>query len=230
MIQDAAAALHQFEMKTAKRQQPLRAIDPPDLPREPLEELRLDRIDRDSYELVAIGGASLSDQSASLRFDSCALRRVELDRSKLPNLRLIDVRIEKSSAANGEWPGASLRRVEIISARLTGLTIAEGDLSDVMLKDCKLDYLRIANSRLRNLRFEGCALSEAVFHESNLENVAIQGCDLRNADLTRAKLTDVNLSGSRIEGLKVDAAQLPALTIDPAQAMVIVQMLGAKIA
>ena len=45
-----------------------------------------------------------------------------------------------------------------------------------------------------------------------------------------AVLIDVNLTGSRIEGLKIDAAQLPALTIDPAQAMVIVQMLGAKIA
>ena len=229
MIQDAAPLLHQFEMKRASARSELK-IDSPDLPRSGLETLAIEQFERDAYELLALEGAKLVDSSFSgLRFDSCVLHRFELNRSRLPNLKLLDVRIEKSSAANGEWPKASLRRVEIIGSRLTGLTIAEGELADVSFNDCRIDYLRLANSKLRNVRFEGCVLTEADFMESNLESVAFIGCDLRKAGLTHAKLTNVDLRGSKIDGLEIKAAQFSELTIDPPQAVTIVQMLGAKI-
>jgi uncharacterized protein YjbI with pentapeptide repeats len=229
MIQDAAPPLHQVEMKRRKEKLEHR-IDPPDLPKDGLETLGTDRIDSTEYQLVVIEGAKLCDASMSgLRFDSCILRRLEFDRSKLPNFKLVDVRIEKSSFVNGQWASPSLRRVEITAARMTGLSIVEGEFSDVMFKDCKLDYLRLADARLNNVRFEGCALSDADFNKSRLENIGFSGCDLRNADLTHARLENVDLSGSKIEGLKIDPPQLKALTIDPAQAMAIVQMLGAKI-
>src|SRR5271169_6465426 len=99
-------------MKTAKRKKIL-AIDPPDLPATTsLESLNLGSFSADSYELAAIEGVALNDASASrLQFDTCVLTRIELDRTKLSNPRLIDVRVEKSSAANGVWAKPSLRRV-----------------------------------------------------------------------------------------------------------------------
>ena len=216
-------------MKRASAKSELK-IDPPDLPKTELEALAIEEFERDAYELLAIEGPKLIDSSfPSLRFDSCVLTRFELDRSKLPNLRLLDVRLEKSSASNGEWGKAGLRRVEIIGSRLTGLTVVESELSDVKFIDCKLDYLRLANSKLRNVRFEGCALTEADFVESSIENGAFIGCDLRKADFTHAKLTNIDLRGSKIDGLEIDASQFPSLTIDAPQAMTIVQMLGAKI-
>lgn len=200
------------------------------MPRTPLEALDISSFAADSYELAAIQGAVLSDASASrLQFDTCVLTRIELDRSKLPNLRMVDVRVEKSSAANGTWASPSLRRVEIIGSRLTGLTINEGELSDVVFRECKADFMQIASSRIRDVRFENCALAEAEFRECTLERVAFSGCDMKNVNLAQARLIEIDLRGSGIAGLMLDAAQLGSLTVDPSQAMVILQMLGAKV-
>lgn len=213
-----------------KKRSANRSIDPPDLPRTPLEALDISSFAADSYELAAIQGAVLSDASASrLQFDTCVLTRIELDRSKLPNLRMVDVRVEKSSAANGTWASPSLRRVEIIGSRLTGLTINEGELSDVVFRECKADFMQIASSRIRDVRFENCVLAEAEFRECTLERVAFSGCDMRNVNLAQARLIEIDLRGSGIAGLMLDAAQLGSLTVDPSQAMVILQMLGAKV-
>ena len=213
-----------------KKRSANRAIDPPDLPRTPLEAIDISSFAADSYELAAIQGAVLSDASASrLQFDTCVLTRIELDRSKLPNLRMVDVRVEKSSAANGTWASPSLRRVEIIGSRLTGLTINEGELSDVVFRECKADFMQIASSRIRDVRFENCVLAEAEFRECTLERVAFSGCDMRNVNLAQARLIEIDLRGSGIAGLMLDAAQLGSLTVDPSQAMVILQMLGAKV-
>lgn len=200
------------------------------MPRTPLEALDISSFAADSYELAAIQGAVLSDASASrLQFDTCVLTRIELDRSKLPNLRMVDVRVEKSSAANGTWASPSLRRVEIIGSRLTGLTINEGELSDVVFRECKADFMQIASSRIRDVRFENCVLAEAEFRECTLERVAFSGCDMKNVNLAQARLIEIDLRGSGIAGLMLDAAQLGSLTVDPSQAMVILQMLGAKV-
>jgi uncharacterized protein YjbI with pentapeptide repeats len=217
-------------MKNTKRKTN-RSIDPPDLPRTTsLEALNIDCFTCDSNELATIEGAALKDSSASgLQFDTCVLTRIELDRSTLSNLRMIDVRVEKSSAANGIWAKPSLRRIETIGSRLTGLTVTEGELSDVLFRECKADFLRLASSRIRDVHFENCVLAEAEFHESIVERVAFTGCDLRNANLGHSKLIEVDLRGSKIEGLLLGAAQLGSLTIDPSQAIVILQMLGAKV-
>jgi uncharacterized protein YjbI with pentapeptide repeats len=213
-----------------KKRSANRSIDPPDLPRTPLEALDLSSFAADSYELAAIQGAVLSDASARrLQFDTCVLTRLELDRSTLPNLRMVDVRVEKSSAANGTWASPSLRRVEMIGSRLTGLTITEGELSDVVFRECKADFMQIASSRIRDVRFENCVLAEAEFRECTIERVAFSGCDMRNVNLAQARLIEIDLRGSGIAGLLLDAAQLGSLTVDPSQATVILQMLGAKV-
>ena len=217
-------------MKTAKRSAS-RAIDPPDLPAPTsLESLNIGSFAADSYELATIEGVALNDASASrLQFDTCALARVELDRTTLSNFRMVDVRVERSSAANGVWAKPSLRRVAIVGCRLTGLTVTEGELSDVLFEECKADFLQLVSSRIRNVRFENCVLTEAEFQESTIERAVFIGCDLRNANLANAKLSEVDLRGSKIEGLLLDASQLGSLTVDPSQAMVIIQMLGAKV-
>ena len=208
-----------------------REIDPPDLPAATsLESLDIGSFAADSYELAAIEGAQLNDASASrLQFDTCVLTRIELDRTTLLNLRMIDVRVERSSAANGIWAKPSLRRIAIVGCRLTGLTVTEGDLSDVLFQECKADFLQLASSRIKNVRFENCVLAEAEFHESAIERAVFIGCDLRNANLASAKMSEVDLRGSKIEGLMLDPAKLGSLTVDPSQAMVIIQMLGAKV-
>jgi hypothetical protein len=48
-------------------------------------------------------------------------------------------------------------------------------------------------------------------------------------DFGTAKLTSVDLRGSQLDGIKLDAAQLHGLTIDPLQALAVVQIFGVKI-
>jgi uncharacterized protein YjbI with pentapeptide repeats len=219
-----------MKMKTAKRKAD-HSIDLPDLPpTTSLEVLNIGFFATDSYELATIEGTVLKDSSASrIQFDTCLLARIELDHSTLSDFRMIDVRFEKSSATNGVWTRPSLRRVEITGSRLLGLTVTEGELSDVLFRECKADFLQITSSRIKDVHFENCVLAEAEFRESTIERVAFNWCDLRNANFAHAKLNSVDLRGSKIEGMTLEASQLGSLTVDPWQATVILQSFGAKV-
>ncbi|MGH7779566.1 MAG: pentapeptide repeat-containing protein [Candidatus Binataceae bacterium] len=182
------------------------------------------------FERKIIDGAELSATVATgVVFDTCVIRRVALDSSKLVHLRLVDVRVEKSNLANSDWTRARLARVEVSGSRLTGLILSEADTRDVVVKSCKADFLRCLGAKLKGIKFEDCILSDADFQDADLDGVSFPGCDLSRADFTGAKLREVDLSGAKIDGLRIEPAQLRGVTIDASQAMFIIALLGIKV-
>jgi uncharacterized protein YjbI with pentapeptide repeats len=169
---------------------------------------------------VRIAAEELESDAGAGRIEESELADVDFGASKLRSLDLVDVRAERLAAANGDWGGATLRRVELRACRLTGLDLAEARLEDVVLSDCKLDYANLRNSVIENVSFEDCVLRAADFQGARLRAVRFSGCQLIETDFSRAAFEAVDLRGSELalagsvlglRGAIVDSPQLVEL-------------------
>jgi uncharacterized protein YjbI with pentapeptide repeats len=203
------------------------ATQAPDLVLDRLEQVELTRLDGEfELEAVQLGPADLSELDApSGRIEQARLEDLDLDGAKLRGLRLVDVSGARVSAANGNWGGASLRRVALKQARLTGLDLAEARLDEVRFVGCKLDYANFRHTTIEHVSFEDCVLSGADFQGARLYSARFAGCDLSGADFSRAELAHVDLRGSQLE-LAGSVLGLGGATIDPLQLMELSRLLA----
>lgn len=136
-----------------------------------------------------------------MAFARCRLDRVDLSGARLERLRLVDCAIAAGNLANVAGRGAELTRVELSGSRLTGLSLTEAVLSDVTVRDCRVDLASFAGSGLRRVTFEECLMTGADFAEARLESVRFHGCGLGEADFRGARLTRCELRRCELGGL-----------------------------
>jgi uncharacterized protein YjbI with pentapeptide repeats len=122
--------------------------------------------------------------------------------ARVPGLRLADRELVGCDLANVVARGGALRRVVLRTARLTGLVWSEGDVQDVVFRDCRIDLASFAGTRLLRVVFEGCLLRETDFQAASLQSVRFQDCDLSDVDLAGARLSRCELRGCVLEGLR----------------------------
>ena len=161
-----------------------------------------------------------------VRFDTALFRNANLSRSRMRDVALTDVRIAGCDLSNADWTGASFRRVEVVSSRLTGFVGAEGSFEDTLFRDCRADYAVFQLSKGVRCHFEKCSLVEATFEAATLNHVVFRDCDLTNARLIEAQLDSVDLCGSRIDGLGILVKDLKGVCIDLLQAPAIAALTG----
>ncbi len=194
-----------------RREPAVGATEPPDLAAE---------------EPVALDPGELA---AERELEGVALAGGSLDGEQLRGLRLVDVRGERLSAGNGDWRGASLLRVELHEARLTGLDLGEARLREVRLVGCKLDYANFRHSTLEYVSFEDCVLTQADFQGARLDSVRFDGCQLGEADFTKAELARVDFRDSDLAGLAGSLLSLRGATIDSLQLIDLAPQLAAEL-
>lgn len=192
--------------------------EPPDISLDDLRELDAGALEPP----VEVEGARLESAElggvtwGSARFENVHLVGVGFDGSKLRGASLVDLLGERVGAANGDWGGATLRRVAFRESRLTGIDFGEARLTDVSFEDCKLDYANFRHSEIDQVTFEGCALAEADFQGARIRRTRFSGCTLDRADFTKAELEEVDARGSTI-ALAGSVLNLRGLTIDSVQ-------------
>lgn len=181
-------------------------------------------------ERAIVEEAQWREASATgVAFDTCDFRRCAFDNSMLRRLRIVDARLDKCNASNATWNTAHLLRTEFLRCRLTGMSLSGADGRDLLIKDCKAEFLRLDGAKLNGVRFEDCILSEADFHQATLERVTFKNCDLKNVDFSQARIVSIDLRGSIINAIKLEPGQYRGLTIDPAQSLELVSLLGVQI-
>ncbi len=162
---------------------------PPDLPTQ-LESEHPETLAHDStHAELEWADLALSDQQAkgvTLRALRCA--KVDLSGSRLDHLALADGALVGCNLANVQARKADFARVTVETSRLTGLALPEATLSDVTLRDCRIDLASFGFSRLARVTFEDCLLTQADFLEAQLEDVRFHRCDLTGADFRGAHL------------------------------------------
>ena len=93
------------------------------------------------------------------------------------------------------------KKCDLVSAKLSGLDLAEADLSRARLIKAKLGESNLFNANLSRAKLGKADLSEAnLFNadltRANLSKANLTGASLFNADLTLANLERANLTGA----------------------------------
>jgi uncharacterized protein YjbI with pentapeptide repeats len=186
---------------------PIGRDNPPDLAPAHLSAIELDPDPGDGFELedVEIVGADIGGaESRSGRIEHATIEGLRAADAMLRDLWAVDVAAAALDASNGDWRGATLRRVELRGSRLTGTTLIEAELTDVLLHDCKLDYANLRGATLDRVTFSDCILLDTDFAGATLSSVRFEGCKLQGTDFTRATMTEVDLRDSDLAELGGD--------------------------
>jgi uncharacterized protein YjbI with pentapeptide repeats len=187
--------------------------------------------DGETYSRLEYQGLDLADHTISrLHFEEVIFTQLSATGSRLPFLRVEDVRFAGGNLANAEWQNASCARAEFVGCRMTGLITLEALFHDTIFKDCKIDLAQFYQAKMRGVRFEGCPLTGADFRQADLTGVVFSHCDLTNVDFTGATLVGADLRGCQIDGVRAGPPELHGTTIDEAQALALVRAMGITIA
>lgn len=166
-------------------------------------------------------------QSAEhILFDQMLLKQISAHASELPLAQIIDTRWVECDLANANWFQAHFARVELLNCRLTGFHTIEARLQDVLFKDCQAALAQFRFSTCKNVRFEHCDLSDADFQGADLSGAVFVDCDLSRAEMTGVKLVGADLRGCKLDGLHAGWQEFQGVTIDPSQALALVQAFG----
>jgi uncharacterized protein YjbI with pentapeptide repeats len=169
-------------------------------------------------DVLLDGVAPGAIRAAGGRIARGALVGVELAGSRLRSLSLSDVVVREGDFANVDLTGARLRRVVFERVRMTGITLAETEAEDVVLRGCRLDLAGFRAAQIGRVLVEDCVLDEADFYGAVLRQVRFTGCRMRRIELEQAQLSSVDLRGSEVEdprgelrGMIIDSVQLAGL-------------------
>jgi uncharacterized protein YjbI with pentapeptide repeats len=170
-------------------------------------------------EDALVDGVALGAMRASGgRVARCAFAGVDLAGSRLRSLTLIDVVVREGDFANADLTGARLKRVAFERVRMTGVTLAETQIEDVVLRGCRLDLASFRAAEIARVVFEDCVLDEADFYAAGLRQVRFAGCQLRRVELEQVRLSSVDLRTSELDdprgelrGAIIDSVQLAGL-------------------
>lgn len=187
-------------------------------------------IAEESYERMLFKDMTLVGTDAEdASFSECFFDHVQLSDAQLIASRFVDSRIDHVNASNANLEKCVLRRVEVISSKLTGVSMSEGTLEHVRFENTKADFLLLGFGKCSHVTFDTCNLTDADFQGCHLSNVTFANCDLSNVDMSHAKIEKVDVRGSVISGLRIAPEQLRGLIIEPSQAIYFVGLLGATI-
>jgi uncharacterized protein YjbI with pentapeptide repeats len=137
--------------------------------------------------------------AAHVELKGFRLEDVVLGGASLDDLQMEDGSVVRCDLANLRSERLAVRRVEFSACRLTGATLPEPRLTDVVFSDCRMDMASFRFGRLTRVRFEGCRLTEADF-----QAVTAFACTFVDCDLTRAQLSQGKFAGSAFGGCRLD--------------------------
>lgn len=202
----------------------------PRLPKARAHETLTGLEEHQEYASVEITGCDLTEQSAgNVLFEEVSLRSTIFTGSRLPRLRLLDVRLEACDLSGAFLEEARFRRVELIGCRLMGVQMLSAQLDDVHFKECNLEGAVFVSSQTKALHFESCILCNVAFEGAKLEGAIFKRCDLTNADLRNTNLGEADLRSSIFDGLQVSPKDMQGAIISPTQAVQVASLLGVTV-
>ncbi len=187
---------------------------------------------RDGEEVVGEHLTRLDWTRVSLR--ACLVRLADvgalvLDRARVIDSQLHEPDITNLSAADSTWrsvavhggrigawdlAGGVLDAVTVADAQLGYVNLRNADLTDVVLRDCRIETLDLAGATARRVSLAGCAIGELVATHASLD-----GLDLRGARLDRIdgveNLAGTTISAEQLLDLAPALAQAAGITIGP---------------
>lgn len=162
-------------------------------------------------------------------FDSCKFSNMEFN-GEINNVSSItDCEFENCVFTNLNITDFFARNV-FKNCKLLGLKISDiRKVSNILFKECQLNYSVFADGKYENVIFDGCSLIECNFYNIEPKNVFYESCDLTKAEFYNFKLYKIDLSSCNIFGLKFRHEDLFGVILDRFQLSDIAGSLGIEV-
>ena len=164
--------------------------------------------------------------AGGLFLEQVKARKLQLMRSKLPGLRIVDSAFEMCEFSGSQWETGFFRRVVFKDCRLLGTQMLEGIFEDVEFINCQAESLALVSAKFKNCRFHKCVLKKSTFDGADASKVIFSQCDLISANFHLAKLKETDFRTSDIGGLQVGVTEMQGAVIAPHQTLQVVGLLG----
>lgn len=107
----------------------------------------------------------------------------------------------------------SLRRANLIEAKLSGINLRLANLSEANLRGADLRWANLGEAKLNGANLSEAKLrwtnlNEAILIEADLRRADLGGAKLNRADLRWADLSEANLNGADLSGADLSEANL----------------------
>ncbi|BCY18219.1 hypothetical protein hrd7_20680 [Leptolinea sp. HRD-7] len=177
-----------------------------------------------------MNGLDYNDLNAGgLFLEQVKARKVQLMRSRLPGLRIVDSFFEMCEFSGSQWETGFFRRVVFKDCRLLGTQMLEGIFEDVEFINCQAESLAMVSAKFKNCLFHKCVLKKATFDGADASRVIFNECDLISANFHLAKLKETDFRTSDIGGLQVGVTEMQGAIIAPHQTLQVVGLLGVTV-
>jgi len=155
-----------------------------------------------AHDEVRITGGDQSGVTGDGVLRGCLVSGVNLTASRLAHLDLRDTRFTDVDLSNAQLDVNTIRTVELLTCRATGLRLAIGQAGDLYVADCKLDYASIEITRVKGIAvFAGCSFREARLF-GDLSDTVFADCDFTGTDFAVQRAERCDLPGSRLVGAR----------------------------
>lgn len=158
-----------------------------------------DLVGRAVLDGVRLDGADLSGVSvAQLRMLECALVDCTADTAELPGVTAVDVYVgglnaQTLSLKEGDWRDATWADMRV------GALLADGgELTDVTIRDSRIDLLSLRGTRIRRLTLSNCRVDTLDVSMAAIEDLAVHGGTVGELLSDGARMTRVDVSDTAL--------------------------------
>lgn len=160
------------------------------------------------------------------RFEGCTFDHVDFSDSTFA-----DVEFKSCRFIACEMSRSWHNRVDFASCSAPGISFEKGRLTGVSVADSQMSYANLSGCSVIGMRVRSTNLSEASFARAKLLKLELADVDLTRAAFHGAPLGGVDLSECRIAGIGLSAnlREIRGAIIDETQAIDLMGYLGVKI-
>ncbi|MCA9309273.1 pentapeptide repeat-containing protein [Candidatus Saccharibacteria bacterium] len=126
----------------------------------------------------------------------------EIPAGKYRYIDISDCTFVDSFMNNVETFRSIVLRVSFTGAQMTGLQLAEGAVTDMVFKNCRMNLTNFRNAKFTRCTFTDCDLREADFGGCTFENVLFESCQLDEAEFSNAQSKRLEFEDCHLGSIK----------------------------
>jgi hypothetical protein len=118
---------------------------------------------------------------------------------------------------------------EIVESKLTGLNLSFGVLNNVLIRTSGCRYVNLSDTKMTVAKFVSCDMTSANVDKARLKDSEFVQCNMSEMNICGTSFDGMNLRGNRLDKLIFMGGELQGATVDSAQAIALIRMIGIKV-
>jgi len=176
-----------------------------------------DLVGRAVLDGVRLDGADLSGVSvAQVRMLECALVDCTADSAELPGVTRVDVYVGGLKAETLSFKGSDWRDATWAEMRVGALLVDGGELTDVTIRDSRIDLESLRGTRIRRLTLSNCRVDTLDVSMATIDDLAVVGGSVGELLSDGARMARLDVSDTAL-GAIGHPASLRGLVLSKAQ-------------